>query len=140
MAGQASTTPTSSYKTYLMKGASTGDTYTKIIDIKSVGDLGGKPEALDSTTLSDPAKTYVDGIQSQEALEFEANYTKANLEALKKLEGSTEKYAVMFGDESGVDGKFTFQGRLSAFVKGFGVNEVRAITISITPTTEISFA
>ena len=140
MAGTASTTPTSSYKTYLMKGATSGDTYTKVIDIKSIGDLGGKPEALDSTTLSDPAKTYVDGIQSQEALEFEANYTKDNLKALKDLEGKTVKYAVMFGDETGVDGKFTFDGRLSAFVKGFGVNEVRAITISITPTTAIAFA
>ena len=66
----------STYKVFLMKKG-TGDTYEKFLDIKSFPDLGGAPEMLETTTLSDSMQTYIAGIQSLVALEFEANYTKA---------------------------------------------------------------
>lgn len=67
---------TSSYKTFLMKGTTSGDTttYEKLVDIKDFPDLGGAPEMLDITTLSDPMSTFIPGIQSLDALEFTTNY------------------------------------------------------------------
>lgn len=120
-------------------------TYTKLVDIKSFPDLGGAPEMLETTTLSDNMQTYIAGIQSLDALEFEANYTKDDYAALKALEGKTEKYAVWFGGtESGGDltpngenGKFEFEGQLSVYVNGGGVNEVVNMTVSIAPSTPI---
>ena len=125
----------STYGIYLMHKVS--DTYEKLIDVKSFPDLGGSPEMLETTTLSDSMQTYIPGIQSLDGLEFEANYTKADFIKLKELEGKDEAYAVFFGEE-GVDGKFEFNGSLSVFPVGGGVNEVVGMTISIAPSTPIT--
>jgi hypothetical protein len=47
-------------------------------------------------------------------------------------------FAVYFGEE-GEDGKFEFNGMLSVYVNGGGVNEVVDMTISIAASTEITF-
>ena len=126
----------STYGVFLMhKG--TGDSYTKLIDIKDFPDLGGAPEMLETTTLSDAMQTYIEGIQSADALEFTANYDKTKYTELNELKGRKESYAVYFGEE-GVNGKFIFDGYLSARVNGGGVNEVVGMTISIAPATEIT--
>lgn len=137
----------STYKVFLMH-KTTGDTYEKLFDIKSFPDLGGSPEMLETTTLSDSMQTYIAGIQSLDALEFECNYTKEDYTKAKTLSGKTESYAVWFGgtEEGGVvtptgtDGKFSFDGQLSAFPVGGGVNEVVGMTVSIAPSTPITFA
>ena len=125
----------STYGIYLMHKVS--DSYTKLIDIKDFPDLGGAPEMLETTTLSDSMQTYIPGIQSLDGLEFTANYTKADFTSLKALEGKEEEYAVYFG-EDGDDGIFEFKGYLSAFPVGGGVNEVVSMTISIAPSTPIT--
>lgn len=128
----------STYGIYLMhKG--TGDTYTKLIDIKDFPDLGGAPEMLETTTLSDSMQTFIEGIQSSDALEFTCNYSKDDYTTLNALKGKEEEYAVYFGEE-GTNGKFTFKGYLSARVSGGGVNEVVGMTVSIAPSTVITFA
>ena len=107
----------STYKIFLMSSTD-GSAYTKLIDIKSFPDLGGAPEMLETTTLSDAMQTYIPGIQSLDALEFEANYTKEDFAKLKALEGKEQQYAVWFGGTgegetltpTGSDGKFKFKG------------------------------
>ena len=129
---------TSSYKTFLM---------SKLIDIKDYPDLGGTPELLETTTLSDAMQTNILGIQSLDALEFTANYTLSDFVKLKALEGTTKEYAVWMGGTdttnagptpTGAEGKFEFQGQLSVFPVGKGVNEVREMTISIAASTVIT--
>ena len=66
----------STYGIYLMHKVS--DAYAKLIDIKDFPDLGGAPEMLETTTLSDSMQTYIPGIQSLDGLEFTANYTKSD--------------------------------------------------------------
>ena len=125
----------STYGIYLMHKVS--DSYTKLIDIKDFPDLGGTPEMLETTTLSDSMQTYIPGIQNLDGLEFTANYSKSDFTALKALEGKEEEFAVYFG-EDGADGIFKFKGYLSAFPVGGGVNEVVSMTISIAPSTPIT--
>ena len=125
----------STYGIHLMHKASGGD-YTKLVDIKDFPDLGGAPEMLETTTLSDGMQTYIEGIQSADALEFTANYTKEDYTACNALKGKKESYAVYFG-EDGTNGIFEFDGYLSARVNGGGVNEVVGMTISIAPASEI---
>ena len=126
----------STYGIYLMHKAS-GSAYEKLIPIKDFPDLGGAPEMLETTTLSDAMQTYIEGIQSADALEFTANYTKEDYTKLTALKGKKEGYAVYFGEE-GTDGKFEFDGYLSVRVNGGGVNEVVGMTISIAPATAIT--
>ncbi len=131
-----------------MKKGDSGDTYTKLIDIKDFPDLGGAPELLETTTLSDNMQTYIPGIQSLDALEFTANYTKDDFDTLKALEGTEYDFAVWFGGTlsgstltpTGSDGKFGFKGKLSVFPVGGGVNEVVDMTITIAPSTPITVA
>lgn len=135
----------STYKIFLMVSED-GSKYDKLIDIKSFPDLGGAPEMLETTTLSDAMQTYIPGIQSLDALEFEANYTKADFAKLKAMEGTEKQYAVWFGgtDEgetltpTGSDGKFKFKGQLSVYPVGSGVNEVVNMNINIAPSTPIT--
>lgn len=134
----------STYKIFLMQKV--GEAWQKLIDIKEFPDLGGSPEMLETTTLSDRMQTYIPGIQSLDALEFNANYTLADYKKLKALEGKENEYAVWFGGTeagdtvtpTGADGKFKFKGQLSAFPVGGGVNEVVDMTITIAPSTPIS--
>lgn len=127
----------STYKSFLMHKVS--DKWEKLVDIVSYPDLGSTPELLDATTLSDPATVNIFGIQSQDALEFECNYTLADYTKLKAMEGDDKEFAIWLGgtEASGVatpdgsDGKFEFDGQLAVFVNGGGVNEVRKMTVSI---------
>lgn len=136
----------STCKIFLMKKSSPA--YEKLIDIKDFPDLGGAPEMLETTTLSDNMQTYIPGIQSLDALEFTANYTKEDFTKLKALEGQKIELAVWFGGTgegasltpTGSDGKFEFTGQLSVFPVGGGVNEVVDMTITIAPSTPIIMA
>ena len=134
----------STYKSFLMvKNAST---WEKLIDIKSYPDLGGSPELIETTTLSDSMTTNIMGIQSLDALEFECNYTLADYTKLKEMEGENKQFAVWLGGTEaggtvtpdGSDGKFEFGGQLSVYVNGGGVNEVRNMTVSIAASTPIT--
>lgn len=136
----------STYKVFLMQKKTTN--WEKLVDIKDFPDLGGSPEMLETTTLSDSMQTYIPGIQSLDALEFTANYTKEDFTKLKALEEQELELAVWFGGKTegkvltpdGSEGKFEFNGRLSVFVVGGGVNEVVDMTITIAPSTAITVA
>ena len=140
----------STYKAFLMKGtASSGSaTYSKLIDIKDFPDLGGSPDALETTTLSDGAHTYIPGIQGAEALEFTANYSATDFQTLKALAGTKTSFAVWFGatvsagvaTPTGSDGKFSFDGYLDVHVSGGGVNEVVDMVVTIIPASTINFS
>lgn len=138
----------STYKVFLMHKASSGSTYTKLTDIKEFPDLGGEPEMLETTTLSDKMQTYIAGIQSMDGLSFSANYDMTEYKKLKALEGKKESYAVWFGgtESAGVvtpdgsNGKFAFDGELSVYPVGGGVNEVVGMNITIAPSTPITFS
>ena len=133
----------STYKSFLM--VKTDSTWEKLVDIKSYPDLGGAPELLEATTLSDPMTVNILGIQTLDALEFECNYTLADYTKLKEMEGTDKEFAVWLGGieaggkttPTGSDGKFEFNGQLTVYVNGGGVNEVRNMTVSIAATTPI---
>lgn len=144
----ASTTPTHTFKSFLMYKASGESSYSKLVDIKEFPDLGGDPEMLETTTMSDATKTYILGLQDMDTLNFVANYTKGDFSTLNALAGQTIDYAVWFGGTEsggtvtpdGEDGKFSWKGQLTCYVAGKGTNEVRDINISISASTPITFA
>ena len=134
----------STYKSFLM--VKNADAWEKLIDIKSFPDLGGSPELLETTTLSDSMTTNILGVQSLDALEFECNYALADYTKLKAMEGTDKDFAVWLGGTeaggvatpTGSDGKFEFKGQLSVYVNGGGVNEVVNMTVSIAASTPIT--
>lgn len=135
----------STFKTFLMISKDNGATYEKLIDIKDFPDLGGVPEMLDTTTMSNKSRTYILGIQETEAMTFTANYTLEDFTNVKALEESEQYFAVWLGGTivgnvvtpTGSDGKFIFKGLVTATKTGGGVNEVQDMTITIAPTSDI---
>ena len=135
---------TSSYKTFLMYKK--GGSYEKLVDIKDFPDLGGAPEMLETTTLSDSMQTYIAGIQSLDALEFNINYDLTTFNTINGMKDTETEFSVWFGGTevggvatpTGDEGKFNFKGYISVRVTGKGVNEVREAVISIAPSTPIT--
>lgn len=131
------------YGTYLMRKQES--TYSKLVDIKDYPDLGGAPEMLETTTLSDKMQTYILGIQKSDSLEFTCNYDKTTYTTLKGLEGQELDLAIYFGGTeakgvvtpTGDNGKFKFKGSLSVHITGKGVNEVREMIVTIAASTVI---
>ena len=136
----------STYKIFLM--IKKENVYEKLVDIKDFPDLGGEPEMLETTTLSDKMQTHIPGVQKLDGLAFTANYTKEKFTELKGMEGTEHDYSVWFGgtEENGVvtptgsDGKFDFKGQHSVYAVGAGVNEVVDMNITIAPSTPITMA
>lgn len=137
---------TNTYQTYLMT-SSDGSTYTKLIDIKNYPDLRQAPGQLETTTLSDAMKTYIEGLKdSGGALEFGANYTAADFNTIVGLEGTEGYFAIWIGASGtplapdGSNGKFSFKGYPYAMKNGAGTDEVQEMTVGIIPSTPIDFA
>lgn len=121
--------------------------WEKLVDIKDYPDIGGAPDALETTTLSDPAHTYIPGIEGgEDSLEFTANYTKDDYKKIKELKGEEKGFAIFFGGNyaDGVytpnsdEGAWYVKGYIDVFVAGGEVNAVREMTIHLTCSTVIS--
>lgn len=128
----------SSYKSFLMIGD--GGTYSKLVDIKEYPDMGGSPNMLDSTTLSDGMQQQVPGVKQADALEFTHNYDPDDYDTINNLDdGKTHKFALWLGGTEtagiatpdGSEGKFTFEGKISVYMTGAGVDDVREMKSTI---------
>lgn len=135
----------STYKVFLMKKSTTA--WEKFLDIKDFPDLGGAPELLDTTTLSDRVTTGILGIQQSDIMAFTCNYTKEDYAKVKAEKGKENDYAVWFGGEeqadgtvtpTGSEGKFKFKGSCDVYTNGGGVNEVVNMTVNIAASTPVT--
>lgn len=123
---------------YLMRKANGESTFAKLVDITSIPDLGGAPDQIDVTTLSDKQTRNINGIQSISALEFGAWYNKTDYAALQaiavadegKQQSELDTYQIWFGT-NGADGKFEWQGKLSVYVGSVESNAAVPMTITI---------
>lgn len=114
----------SSFNTKLMVG-------TKSYDIKDFPSILGKRSALETTTLSDDAQTYIAGIrQTEESFDFTANYDPTVYAEINALTGDQE-CKLTFGDGS----SYSWDGSVSASVNEGSVDAVLEMTISVTPST-----
>lgn len=139
----ASTTPISTYRTYLMYKATGSSDYTKLCDIKSFPDMGGEPERIDVTSLSDGQRKYIPGVQDISSSTFTANYVAADLQKINALSGQQTQFALWFGATgdvgqevpSGSNGQYEWTGDIMAYVNGGDVNSAVEMTIVTFPST-----
>lgn len=120
------------------------ETWSKVCCIKDYPDMGGTPSAIECTTLCDEQQRFVEGVKSGEQLSFTANYTASDYSAIQALASAKHKFGLWFGanaqgEPDGHDGKFEFEGTISVSLVGKGVDEVREMLITITPSTGVSF-
>ena len=140
----ASTTATSTINTFLMKfdGVTAKPTSAdlskakKVVDIKSVPAMGGEPDTLETTTLSDSVATSILGVQSNDLKPFTANYIASDFKAIKDMEGTEVWFGVFLGAGAdgapdGHDGIFVWKGSITVALNEGDVNAVREMTIYI---------
>ena len=114
----------SSYNTKLSIG-------TKSYDIKDFPSILCKRSALETTTLSDDAQTYISGIrQTEESFDFVTNYDATVYAEINAMTGDQE-CKLIFGDNS----NYTWSGGVSASINEGSVDSVLEMTISVTPST-----
>ncbi len=114
----------SSYNTKLKIGSAS-------YDIKDFPEILGQRSALETTTLSDDAQTYIQGIrQTSENFPFLMNYDATQFDTLNKLTG-VQECELTFSDGS----KFTWSGYVSVSINEGSVDAVLEMTVYVSPST-----
>ena len=125
--------------TYLQRKGFGESEFSKLIDITSYPDLGGAPEQIDITTLSDRKLRNMNGLQAGDAFEFGALYKKADYERLNTImeadreitdDSQLATYRLLFND-NGTNGIWEWQGRLSVYPVGGEPNARRDMSFTI---------
>ena len=126
----------STAKTYLGYSTSEEGPFTKACDIIDYPDLTSPAERIETTTLSDTARTYIKGISGQAEQTFTANYEEADYEEIETF-GDAEKYwAVVFANsdtESMTGTGFVFRAQSHISVAGAGVGDVKRMVVTLYP-------
>ena len=117
------------------KNGTDGD-FKVLTNLQEIPELGGDSEAIEITTLSDPAHMYTDGIKNYgDSLAFVFLYESEQFEALQALTG-TSSWKVTLPDGA----ECAFGGTSSVKLAGVGVNAALTYTLSIKPNSEMIWA
>ena len=131
----------STINTVLKTSTTSTGTFTKLCKIKSYPDLGGAPENLETTDLEDTFQTFTKGVQSMDSLEFTANFNPTDYAAVvAAIPSSGDIYYKLEFGSGGSEGNFTWTGTHSVHVNGGDVNAVREMTISVIPSSAITYS
>lgn len=104
---------------------------TKEYDIKDFPSILGQRSALETTTLSDDAQTFIQGIrQTSDNFPFLMNYDATKYAEINELKGEQE-CKLTFGDGSG----YSWKGYVSASINEGSVDSVLEMTVGVTPST-----
>lgn len=113
-------------------------TYTNVPDLQSIPALGGKPEMVETTCLSDSSRKYVEGIKSYDSLEFDFLYDKGENSGYRVLNGLTAGQ-VYFWKVAFADGtEFAFTGSVSTAIQSAGINTAITFKATIALSSDIS--
>lgn len=106
-----------------------GASFTALPGLQSTPEVGGDPEQVEVTDLSDSKKRYIKGLQDVDALEFGFLYDAATFSTLENLANSDAvcDFELKFPDNS----KFTFRGKVNTKMGAAEVNGALVYTLSV---------
>lgn len=109
--------------------------YIALTNLQEIPELGGEAEAIEITTLADPAHMYMDGILNYgDSLGFKFLYEKEQFNTLNTLGAAEWKVELPDGASC------SFGGSASVKLDGVGVNAALTYTLSVKPNTEMIWA
>ena len=107
-----------------------------LTNLMEIPDLGGEAEAIEITTLADPAHMYTDGILNYgDSLAFKFLYEQAQFAELNGAEG-VQSWKVELPDGEAC----TFTGTCSVKLDAVGVNAALTYTLSVKPNSAMAWA
>ena len=108
----------------------------ELTNLQEIPELGGEAEAIEITTLADPAHMYMDGILNYgDSLAFKFLYEKAQFSTLSAAKESQD-WKVELPDGA----TCSFEGTCSVKLDGVGVNAALTYTLSVKPSSEMIWA
>ena len=117
---------------------SSGSTYTDLTNLQEIPDVGGSADSVEVTTLDDAAHMYINGLLDYgDSLDFTFLYDKTQFNTLVGLTGSID-WKITLPGTGGLTA--TFSGQPSVKLNGVGVNDAITYTLSVKPSTAITFA
>lgn len=116
--------------------------YNLLTNLQEIPELGGSAESIEITTLADSAHIYTDGILNYgDSLAFKFLYEQVQFEALNTLHTTNSPETVISWRVSLPDGNVCqFSGTASVKLDGVGVNAALTYTLSIRPTSAMTWA
>ena len=118
--------------------ASGGSSFTDLTNLQEIPDLGGDADSVEVTTLDDTAHMYIKGLLDYgESMDFTFLYDKTQFTTLNGLTG-TISWKVSLPGTSALTA--TFDGESSVKLNSVGVNDAITYTLSVKPSTAITFA
>lgn len=116
----------------------TAEGVAKKVDIKSFSDMGGTPNPKETSTMTDKAQTFIQGIKQNGQQTFLINYLAATYAAVVADEGKQLYYELAIGD-GGSEGTFTWTGEHSIRLLGKNVDDVHEAEITVSPSSLPTF-
>lgn len=124
-------------------------TWTEVAPIKTVPAMFGEPETLETTTLSDSAQTYIQGIKKVDGnLQFGMNYDGAVVDSIIAMKGTSYTWLLVVGGtvtagttpalSTDNKGAFTWAGTCDVGISEAKVNAVYESTLYVSPSTPIT--
>lgn len=108
----------------------------ELTNLQEIPELGGEAEAIEVTTLADPAHTYTNGIMNYgDSLGFKFLYEKTQFSTLAD-DTASATWKVELPDGASC----SFQGTHSVKLDGVGVNAALTYTVSVKPSSEMVWA
>ena len=118
--------------------ASGGNSFTDLTNLQEIPDVGGDTDAVEVTTLDDAAHMYINGLKDYgDSLDFTFLYDKTQFTTLNGLSG-TSSWKITLPGTGGLTA--TWDGESSVKLNGVGVNDAITYTLSVKPSTAITFA
>lgn len=118
----------------------TGSTYTDLVGLKEIPELGGEPEKVENTTLADTAKQYEYGITDYGDLEFKFKYDNSSADSpyrvLRGLQAAKTKADFQLTLKDGT--KFAWSAIPSVKLGGGGVNAALEFTLKMALQSDIT--
>ena len=118
--------------------ASGGSSFTDLTNLQEIPDIGGNADSVEVTTLDDTAHRYINGLLDYgDSIDFTFLYDKTQFTTLNGLSG-TNTWKVTLPGTNGLTA--TFDGEPSVKLNGVGVNDAITYTLSVKPSSGITFA
>lgn len=124
----------------LQYSATSTGTFAKLNGLFEFPDLGGEPDMIDVTNLSDESFKYIHGLKDYGSLSFGFIYdgmgSSSNYKLLRDMEedGATVYWKVVIpaaGDDGATGIEFSFTGVPAVYMSGTGVNSRLEFQLSI---------
>ena len=120
----------------LSKGITLSYGNTPLTNLMEIPELGGSAESVEVTTLADVAHVYTDGLLNYgDSLAFKFLYEKEQFSTLAELTG-VQTWKITLPDTTSC----SFSGTCSVKLDGVGTNAALTYTLSVKPSSEMTWA